>query len=177
MDFYDGVYRRHLIRGPARLRYVIDRNNSFNTIISSVFIDRCDPLPGTYYAGGMRSDLTAKVLAPMEVVGGVVLEIDRQMLGQGDAVVRGNARLESEMFRAVALEREIPLANVDVLAGYYAGDFVAYERGLIGMGIITPRAIEAHFRWERGDSWTGREAEAFHDLCGDLFEQRFQLPR
>ena len=41
-DFWSGVYKRFLLRGPGWYTIKIDRNHSFNTICSSVMLDRLE---------------------------------------------------------------------------------------------------------------------------------------
>ncbi|MCX7046539.1 MAG: hypothetical protein NTX50_13770 [Candidatus Sumerlaeota bacterium] len=40
-DFWGGVYKQFLVTGPARYQLRILKNNSLNTIVSAVLIDRC----------------------------------------------------------------------------------------------------------------------------------------
>jgi hypothetical protein len=53
-DFYGGVYKRFLVRGPAKLTVQVNRNYSFNTILAGVMLDLVDELPPPYY--GRRSN-------------------------------------------------------------------------------------------------------------------------
>ncbi|MDQ2730608.1 MAG: hypothetical protein M3Y56_03025 [Armatimonadota bacterium] len=39
-DFYDGVWEKFLVVGPARYSVKVDRNGSFNTICTAAFIDK-----------------------------------------------------------------------------------------------------------------------------------------
>lgn len=39
-DFWDGVYPQFVVRGPSVYRLRISRNNSFNTIVSGMFVDK-----------------------------------------------------------------------------------------------------------------------------------------
>jgi len=48
-DFYGGVYKRFLVRGPAKLTIQINRNYSFNTILAGVMLDLVDELPPPYF--------------------------------------------------------------------------------------------------------------------------------
>jgi hypothetical protein len=48
-DFWGGVYKRFLVRGPAKLTIQVHRNYSFNTILPGVMLDLVDELPPPYY--------------------------------------------------------------------------------------------------------------------------------
>ena len=38
-DFYGGVYKKMLVRGPLKLAIEVNRNHTFNTMLSGVFVD------------------------------------------------------------------------------------------------------------------------------------------
>jgi len=67
-DFWGGVYKSFLVRGPHPYYLRVARNNSLNTICSAVFIDKMLPIPRqeddmqTLFLGGVRYDPSA---APM----------------------------------------------------------------------------------------------------------------
>jgi hypothetical protein len=48
-EFWGGVYKRFLVRGPAKLTVQMNRNYSFNTILAGVMLDLVDELPPPYY--------------------------------------------------------------------------------------------------------------------------------
>ncbi len=48
-DFWGGVYKRFLVRGPTKLTIEVNRNHSFNTILAGVMLDLVDELPPPYY--------------------------------------------------------------------------------------------------------------------------------
>ncbi len=48
-NFWGGVYKRFLVRGPAKLTIQVNRNYSFNTLVNSVMLDLVDELPPPYY--------------------------------------------------------------------------------------------------------------------------------
>ncbi len=50
-DFCGGVWKRLLVRGPAKLAISISKNYSFNTIISGAFLDPLAEHPAPYYYG------------------------------------------------------------------------------------------------------------------------------
>ncbi len=48
-DFWNGVYKRFLVRGPCELTIHQDRNHSFNTNLSGIFLDLVDEYPVPYF--------------------------------------------------------------------------------------------------------------------------------
>jgi hypothetical protein len=69
-DFYGGVYKRFLVRGPTKLAIQINRNYSFNTILPGVMLDLVDELPPPYFqtrqeweAGQSRREKSARAAA------------------------------------------------------------------------------------------------------------------
>lgn len=49
-DFWGGVYKRFLVRGPQTLTVQVGRNYSFNTILAGVFLDKVSEEPEPYFA-------------------------------------------------------------------------------------------------------------------------------
>ena len=49
-DFWGGVYKRFLVRGPQTLTVQINRNYSFNTILAAVFLDALSETPEPYFS-------------------------------------------------------------------------------------------------------------------------------
>lgn len=48
-DFWGGVYKRFLVRGPQTLTVEVNRNYSFNTILAGVFLDEVNEEPTPYF--------------------------------------------------------------------------------------------------------------------------------
>ena len=48
-DFWGGVWKRFLVRGPATLSVEVNRNHSFNTILPAVMLDLVDEQPAPYF--------------------------------------------------------------------------------------------------------------------------------
>jgi sugar lactone lactonase YvrE len=61
-NFFGGVYKRFLVRGPSNLAIKVARNHSFNATLSAVMLDEWDPRPAPYFktADQSREDLAAK---------------------------------------------------------------------------------------------------------------------
>ena len=47
-DFWGGNYKRFVVKGPGTFWLRIERNNSFNTIVSGIFLDKIDGDPTEY---------------------------------------------------------------------------------------------------------------------------------
>ena len=63
-DFWGGVYKRFLVRGPTQLTVRLNRNHSLNTMVSGVMLDLVDELPPPYYC--TRQEWEAKQLGDTE---------------------------------------------------------------------------------------------------------------
>ena len=48
-DFWGGVYKRYLVRGPQELTVEMSKNNSFNTILAGMFLDLVEEEPAPYF--------------------------------------------------------------------------------------------------------------------------------
>jgi len=48
-DFWGGVWKRFLVRGPVVLSVQVNRNHSFNTILGAVMLDTVDEEPSPYF--------------------------------------------------------------------------------------------------------------------------------
>jgi hypothetical protein len=48
-DFWNGAYKRFLVRGPTEITFQVGRNHSFNTILAGVFLDLVDEYPVPYF--------------------------------------------------------------------------------------------------------------------------------
>ena len=48
-DFWNGAYKRFLVRGPTEITIHQSRNHSFNTILAGVFLDLMDEHPVPYF--------------------------------------------------------------------------------------------------------------------------------
>jgi streptogramin lyase len=48
-DFWNGAYKRFLVRGPTEITFQVGRNHSFNTILAGVFLDFVDEYPVPYF--------------------------------------------------------------------------------------------------------------------------------
>ncbi len=49
VDFWGGVWKRFLVRGPTTLTVEVNRNNSFNTILPGIMLDLVDEMPAPYF--------------------------------------------------------------------------------------------------------------------------------
>ena len=48
-DFWNGAYKRFLVRGPTDITIHVSRNHSFNAILAGVFLDLVDEEPVPYF--------------------------------------------------------------------------------------------------------------------------------
>lgn len=49
-DFWGGVYKSFLVQGPGDYLFAVRKNNTFNTVLQGVFIDKLDGAPTGYEA-------------------------------------------------------------------------------------------------------------------------------
>ena len=67
-DFWGGVYKRFLVRGPVRFTVQVNRNYSFNTILPGVMLDLVDELPPPYFQTRQRWERSQKNRAEAKAV-------------------------------------------------------------------------------------------------------------
>jgi hypothetical protein len=51
VDFWGGVWKRFLVRGPIDLTIELKRNNSLNTVLPTIMLDLVDEEPPPYFDG------------------------------------------------------------------------------------------------------------------------------
>jgi hypothetical protein len=151
MDFRGGVYKRFVVRGPGIHWAQIQRNGSYNTICSGVFIDRL--------AGPLRATDTF----PRAMMGGVVYAPPR---------TPELARPVPELEEASKLWED--LSNAAALAGSQ----VAGAMGLLAYRTATAASTEdallANWRW-RLCLWTREDRELFLDTVTRAWERLADL--
>jgi hypothetical protein len=157
-DFWGGVYKRFLVRGPAKLTLQVNRNHSFNTILPGVMLDLVDELPPPYYC--TRQEWAAKQPKdPPEKSSSAFIPADNAT----EAAQRLAAALDEMPFKNETWWAEnkrrfyLPLrrwqltqTNSPALATsvYQLNLFADWEKQLQQQGIATAREIEKAQRWD-----------------------------
>jgi hypothetical protein len=160
-DFYGGVYKRFLVRGPAKLTLQVNRNYSFNTILPGVMLDLVDELPPPYYCTRPEWE-TKQAKAALEKLSPAYVPADNA----AEAALRLAAALDQMPFKNETWWAEnkrrcyLPLlrwqlaeanrTNSPALAGsyYQLNLFSDWEKQLQQRGLVTAREMEKAIRWD-----------------------------
>jgi hypothetical protein len=158
-DFYAGVYKRFLVRGPARLTVQVNRNYSFNTILSGVMLDLVDELPPPYYCTRQEWEqrqavTSAQNSSPAFIPADNATEAAQRLAAALAAMPAKNETWWAENQRRICL----PLlrwqlagkTNSPALASsyYQLNLFSDWEKQLQQRGVVTAREIEKAIRWD-----------------------------
>ena len=175
-DFWGGVYKRFLVRGPTRLAIRVGRNNSFNTILAGVMLDLVEEMPPPYYqtptgwfqAQSMRAVQRQEAVkawsakpenfhpatSEAEAAGRLLEELDGVLL-RNDAWWAMNKRqffapLLRWYLRAGPKDGQgQPLATEALAACYYQmALYPQWEETRKSLGWVTTREIEKAQRWD-----------------------------
>ncbi|HUZ06478.1 MAG TPA: hypothetical protein VMV89_03225, partial [Candidatus Paceibacterota bacterium] len=158
-DFYNGVYKRFLVRGPAKLTIQVNRNHSFNTILPGVMLDLVDELPPPYYETRQEWEQKQKAGAQPETGGNfqpaeTEAEAARRLASALNEMPFKNETWWAEnkrRFYLPLLRRQLASdINPTALAtSYYQLNlFADWEKQLKAQGITTAREIEKALRWD-----------------------------
>jgi hypothetical protein len=161
-DFYGGVYKRFLVRGPAKLTFQVNRNYSFNTILAGVMLDLVDELPPPYYctreeweAAQRQKDALAKS-PPVFIPADNAAEAAQRLASALKGMPFKNEAWWAENKRRIYLPllrwqlAETNQTNSPALATsyYQLNRFSDWEKQLSKQGVVTAREIEKAIRWD-----------------------------
>jgi len=159
-DFWGGVYKRYLVRGPAKLTVQLNRNHSSCTMLSGVMLDLMDELPPPYYC--TRQEWEAKAAGDAEgkavpfVAATDAPEAAQRLAAALAAMPNKNERWWAENKRRFYL----PLLRWQLAAAggakspalatsfYQLNLFDDWEKRLQQQGIVSARKIEQAIRWD-----------------------------
>jgi hypothetical protein len=186
-DFWNGVWKRYLVRGPIQLTAVVNRNNSYNTILAAATLDLADDLPAPYFmtpdefnagiastTAWAKSTPTAKAFAPgaSEAEAADRLYRAQDWLRARDPAVWAESKQQSytvlarwyeEQRDALTAAHEPPtrrlLARLAVCY-HQLGRYGAWENALRQQHVQSARSIEQALRWDRPGSELGKEYDA-----------------
>ncbi len=160
-DFWGGVYKRFLVRGPTKLTFQINRNYSMNTMISGVALDLVDELPPPYYCtrqeweskptGGTEAESTSAFVPADNAA-----EAAQRLAAALAAMPNKNETWWAENRRRFYLPllrwqlAATDKTNSPALATsfYELNLFADWEKQLHQQGITTARQIERALRWD-----------------------------
>jgi hypothetical protein len=159
LDFWGGVYKRFLVRGPTKLTIEVNRNHSFNTILASVMLDLVDELPPPYYC--TRQEWEAKPQPVVDGHGVFVPAVNAEEAAQRLATALAAMPNKNENWWAENKRRfYLPLLrwqlaqvnkgnSLTLASSYYQLNlFSDWEKQLNLRGIATAREIERGIRWD-----------------------------
>jgi hypothetical protein len=158
-DFYNGVYKRFLVRGPARLTVQVNRNHSFNTILPGVMLDLVDELPPPYYCTRQaweqkQAGKSAQKDAPAFIPANNATEAAQWLALALDRIPSKNetwwAENKRRFYQPLLRWQLAGKTNSPALASsYYQLNFFSdWEKQLQQRGITTAREIEKALRWD-----------------------------
>ncbi len=164
-DFYDGVYKRFLVRGPTRLTIQVNRNNSFNTILPGVMLDLVDELPPPYFQTRQEWEEKQKAGAETNVAASFQPAVNEPEAAQRLIAALNEMPFKNETWWAENQRRfYLPLlrwnlqqaeknpaeTNAESVAScyYQLGLYAQWEERLKASGILTAREIEQAQRWD-----------------------------
>jgi len=192
-DFWGGVYKRFLVRGPVTLVVKVDRNNSWNTILPGMMLDLADETPPPYFGS---VDQWAEMQARLEE--GRKRAISRGYITSFQSAVteqEAAARLMDELSQVQAANSSwwgvqsrqfyVPLLrwyvqavtnsapgmqtgfNKSLATCYYqAGQYQEWEEGQRHNNLIPARDVEKALRWD-GISDGGQGFDVVNDYLSD----------
>jgi hypothetical protein len=67
-DFWGGVWKRHLVRGPRLITIELARLRSFNTVWPGIMVDRWDPVPRPYVPRAQRMPQAGKAWQELDAL-------------------------------------------------------------------------------------------------------------
>jgi hypothetical protein len=147
-DFWGGVYKRFLVRGPGHFTVKVRRAGSHNAILAAVMLDLLDERPAAYLRVG-ESPLPAPQLMRSVDARVYYLELARY--------------LQSPLARLNPLNAIVKLERLEVC--YYAlAQFDRWERVQTLNGQQTIRQIEKSLRWDRTTSENSGKELRYLDL-------------
>ena len=168
-DFWGSSWKKFAVRGPRELTVEIDRNHSFNTMLSGVFLDEINEEPDPYFdaatadAGTQQWNATdaqpADALAEQLWAELQLAQTDDPIWWAANGRIFYDALLR---FYQPALERT-DAAHLNALwrrigTCYYAlNQYAEWETAQRKRGLRTARDIETSLRWDGKSEANGRD--------------------
>jgi hypothetical protein len=177
-DFYGGVYKRFLVRGPTKLTFQVNRNYSFNTILSGVMLDLVDELPPPYYctrqeweAAQQRKEALGKTPAVFVPAGNAAEAAQRLAQALAEMPFKNEAWWAENKRRIYLplLRWQLAETNRDdslaLASSYYQlNRFSDWEGWLQEQDVVIAREIEQAIRWDGVmQSYTGMGNQIISD--------------
>jgi len=174
-DFWGGVYKRFLVRGPISLKIRFSRNHSLNTIMDGVMLDTTDERPSPYFpspddwersrkpkAQETRADIERlKRLRQASLVASAsAMDIARALLAELEEMQTlnpswwaANDRIDATLMARLAaanIATQFPRDKLSLKASsfYQAGLYPQWEECLAALDEIPARQVEKSLTWD-----------------------------
>ncbi len=169
-DFWGGVYKRFLARGPAKYDFKVSRNGSMNTILSAVLVDRMTGSPtalGFHFRGKTQRDVVEDTGLPW--MGEVRYDVPGGTLrAWSDPSPHDRARLRAP---AVAWDAAVQgLGDDRGLRAYRRTAILAYRAGVLAVPSRESREMLENWRW-RLPLWSAADRDGFAETTAWAWHQ------
>jgi hypothetical protein len=160
-DFWGGVYKRFLVRGPTKLTIQVNRNYSMNTILPGVMLDLVDELPPPYYctrqeweskpAGGTEVESTS-TFVPADNAAAAAQRLATALAAMPNKNetwwAENKRRFYLPLLRWQQAENDRTNSPALATSFYELNLFADWEKQLHQEGLTTAREIEKAQRWD-----------------------------
>ncbi len=193
-DFWGGVYKRFLVRGPQQLSVKISKNNSLDTILAGVFLDLVDEQPAPYFgtveqwqkrqsareqerdelnkqSAAERAARFAPATDEKDAVNRLFIEVERLRDLNPSEWARSNRQIYMALARAMKPTlkptdvEKLPLMLTHLGSCYYhLGHYNDWEDVQRRLGLIPARDIEKSLKWDGNSS----DGEGFQVISAHL---------
>jgi hypothetical protein len=154
-DFWGGVWKRFLVRGPTELTIRVGRNWSFNTLLAGVMLDPIDERPPPYFGDCPNFCLSKNGTVPLGATGGPAIEAIRAGLTQFEGELKEHpaqwaiqSRRRAVYLLRAANSESHAAPDLAASCAYYCNLFTDWEREQIAGGLTPARKIEKSLRFD-----------------------------
>jgi hypothetical protein len=151
VNFRGGVWKRFLVQGPVVLNVRIGRNNSSNTILSSVMLDMVAEEPEPYFPALVATTTQADASRPKDPTNNVA-RLARIRTGAPSVWASASPAIYALMLRQYSVSVFDSAQKRDfrdrATCHYELCDFSAWENGQVRQGLTPARKIEKGLRWD-----------------------------
>ncbi len=166
-DFWGSSWKRFAVRGPQEITVKLDRNHSFNTMLSGVFLDEINDEPEPYFDAQPNTTWSATSAQPADAVA-EQLWAELQSAEKADPLwwaANGRVFYEALLRFYQPAQERTNAAQTGALwrrigTCYYAlNQYANWEAAQQKRGATTARQIETSLRWDGKSDTNGRGNE------------------
>jgi len=171
-DFWGGVWKRFLVRGPMTLTVEVNRNNSLNAVLPGVMLDLLDEAPPPYHGTVKEWEqvqankeeqrqraLTRGSLAPSvpavteaEAAGGLADALETAQIANSSWWAVNRSRFYGPLLRWYAAHSTTPSAKLTLprlaTCYYQMGMYPQWEECQRQTALVPARDVEKALRWD-----------------------------